>query len=139
MAKLRVGVVSPEREIWSGEADMVIAKTVDGEIGIMPKHAPVLGVLVEGGLLKIKRGDGEADLVAAVHGGFLSVADDEVSILAEIAELGSEIDIARARSALERAQASVESGQEDADAAAEAAAEAKRARARLRAAGEEVG
>lgn len=138
MAKLRVGVVSPEREIWSGEADMVIAKTVDGEIGIMPKHAPVLGVLVEGGLLKIKRG-GEADLVAAVHGGFLSVADDEVSILAEIAELGSEIDVARAKSALERAQASVEAGMEDADAAAEAAAEAKRARPRLRAAGEEVG
>ncbi|MGS2646389.1 MULTISPECIES: F0F1 ATP synthase subunit epsilon [unclassified Streptosporangium] len=135
MAKLRVGVVSPEREIWSGEADMVIAKTVDGEIGIMPKHAPVLGVLVEGGLLKIKRGDGEADLVAAVHGGFLSVADDEVSILAELAELGSEVDVARAKSALERAQASVESDQENAD----AVAEAKRARARLRAAGEEVG
>lgn len=135
MAKLRVGVVSPEREIWSGEADMVIAKTVDGEIGIMPKHAPVLGVLVEGGLLKIKRGNGEADLVAAVHGGFLSVADDEVSVLAEVAELGSEVDIARAKSALERAQASVESDQEDAD----AAAGARRARARLRAAGEEVG
>ncbi|MER6830506.1 F0F1 ATP synthase subunit epsilon [Streptosporangium sp. NPDC000563] len=135
MAKLRVGVVSPEREIWSGEADMVIAKTVDGEIGIMPKHAPVLGVLVEGGLLKIKRGNGEADLVAAVHGGFLSVADDEVSVLAEVAELGSEIDVARAKSALERAQASVESEQEDAD----AAAGARRARARLRAAGEEVG
>ncbi|MEU3164210.1 F0F1 ATP synthase subunit epsilon [Streptosporangium sp. NPDC006930] len=135
MAKLRVGVVSPEREIWSGEADMVIAKTVDGEIGIMPKHAPVLGVLVEGGLLKIKRGNGEADLVAAVHGGFLSVADDEVSVLAEVAELGSEVDVARAKSALERAQASVESDQE----AADAAAGARRARARLRAAGEEVG
>jgi F-type H+-transporting ATPase subunit epsilon len=135
VAKLRVGVVSPEREIWSGEADMVIAKTVDGEIGIMPRHAPVLGVLVEGGVLTVKRGDGESDLVAAVHGGFLSVANDEVSILAEIAELGSEVDISRARNALERAQASVEANQEDAD----AAVEAKRAKARLRAAGEEVG
>jgi F-type H+-transporting ATPase subunit epsilon len=135
VAKLRVGVVSPEREIWSGEADMVIAKTVDGEIGIMPKHAPVLGVLVEGGVLTVKRGDGESDLVAAVHGGFLSVANDEVSILAEVAELGSEVDISRAKNALERAQASVEANQEDAD----AAIEAKRARARLRAAGEEVG
>ncbi|MBB2909937.1 F-type H+-transporting ATPase subunit epsilon [Streptosporangium becharense] len=133
MAKLRVGVVSPEREIWSGEADMVIAKTVDGEIGIMPKHAPVIGVLVEGGLLTVKRGNGEADLVAAVHGGFLSVANDEVSILAELAELGSEVDIPRAKSALDRAQASVEAGQEEADAAKRA-----RARARLRAAGEEV-
>ena len=78
MAKLRVGVVSPEREIWSGEADMVIAKTVDGEIGIMPQHAPVLGVLVEGGVLRVKR-EGEGDLVAAVHGGFISVAENEVS------------------------------------------------------------
>ncbi|WP_406318204.1 F0F1 ATP synthase subunit epsilon [Streptosporangium sp. NBC_01639] len=135
MAKLRVGVVSPEREIWSGEADMVIAKTIDGEIGIMPKHAPVLGVLVEGGVLTVKRGGGESDLVAAVHGGFLSVADDEVSILAELAELGSEVNVAAAKDALARAQASIEADQEDAD----AAVEAKRARARLRAAGEEVG
>ncbi|MDP9860778.1 MULTISPECIES: F0F1 ATP synthase subunit epsilon [Streptosporangium] len=135
MAKLRVGVVSPEREIWSGEADMVIAKTIDGEIGIMPKHAPVLGVLVEGGVLTVKRGGGESDLIAAVHGGFLSVADDEVSILAELAELGSEVDVAAAKDALQRAQASIEANQEDAD----AAVAAKRARARLRAAGEEVG
>ncbi|MEU7985736.1 F0F1 ATP synthase subunit epsilon [Streptosporangium canum] len=135
MAKLRVGVVSPEREIWSGEADMVIAKTIDGEIGIMPKHAPVLGVLVEGGVLTVKRGGGESDLIAAVHGGFLSVADDEVSILAEMAELGSEVDVAAAKDALQRAQASIEANQEDAD----AALAAKRARARLRAAGEEVG
>ncbi|MBT2232863.1 F0F1 ATP synthase subunit epsilon [Nonomuraea sp. NEAU-A123] len=133
MAKLRVGVVSPEREIWSGEADMVIAKTVDGEIGIMPQHAPVLGVLVEGGVLRVKR-EGKGDLVAAVHGGFISVADDEVSVLAEVAELGSEVDVAAARDALERAQASIEADQEDAD----AAIEAKRAKARLRAAGEEV-
>ncbi|MER7206702.1 F0F1 ATP synthase subunit epsilon [Streptosporangium sp. NPDC000239] len=135
MAKLRVGVVSPEREIWSGEADMVIAKTIDGEIGIMPKHAPVLGVLVEGGVLTVKRGGGEPDLVAAVHGGFLSVADNEVSILAELAELGSEVDVAAAKDALQRAQASIDANQEDAD----AAIEVKRARARLRAAGEEVG
>ncbi|MFE3453225.1 F0F1 ATP synthase subunit epsilon [Nonomuraea sp. NPDC059194] len=134
MAKLRVGVVSPEREIWSGEADMVIAKTVDGEIGIMPQHAPVLGVLVEGGVLRVKRGGGEEDLIAAVHGGFISVADNEVSVLAEAAELGSEVDVAAARDALERAQASIEADQEDAD----AAVAAKRARARLRAAGENV-
>lgn len=133
MAKLRVGVVSPEREIWTGEADMVIAKTVDGEIGIMPEHAPVLGVLVEGGVLRVKRGS-EGDLVAAVHGGFISVANNDVSILAEAAELGSEVDVARAKDALQRAQASIEANQEDAD----ARLEAKRAAARLRAAGEEV-
>ncbi|MDH2429976.1 F0F1 ATP synthase subunit epsilon [Sphaerisporangium sp. TRM90804] len=133
MAKLRIGVVSPEREIWSGEADMVIAKTVDGEIGIMPNHAPVLGVLVEGGVLRVKRGDGD-DIVAAVHGGFISVADNDVSVLAESAELGSEVDVAAARDALQRALSSVEADGDD----SEAQAEAKRARARLRAAGQEV-
>jgi F-type H+-transporting ATPase subunit epsilon len=128
-----VGFVSPEREIWTGEADMVIAKTVDGEIGIMPGHAPVLGVLVDGGVLRVKRGS-EGDLVAAVHGGFISIANNDVSILAEAAELGSEVDVARAKDALQRAQASIEVDQED----AEARLGAKRAAARLRAAGEEV-
>ncbi|MEU6739167.1 F0F1 ATP synthase subunit epsilon [Streptosporangium sandarakinum] len=136
MAKLRVGVVSPERELWSGEADMVIAKTIDGEIGIMPRHAPVIGVLVEGGVLRVKRGGGETDLVAAVHGGFISVAGDEVSILAETAELGSEVDVDRARDALQRAQSSMDAGQADVSVDVTAA---KRAKARLRAAGEEVG
>ncbi|GII61626.1 ATP synthase epsilon chain [Sphaerisporangium krabiense] len=133
MAKLRIGVVSPEREIWSGEADMVIAKTVEGEIGIMPNHAPVLGVLVDGGVLRIKRSDG-GDVNAAVHGGFISVANNDVSVLAETAELGSEVDVAAARDALQRALASVGADGED----TEAQVEAKRARARLRAAGEEV-
>ncbi|WP_055477790.1 F0F1 ATP synthase subunit epsilon [Sphaerimonospora mesophila] len=133
MAKLHVGFVSPERELWSGEADMVIAKTVEGEIGILPNHAPVLGVLVEGGVLRVKR-DGELDLVAAVHGGFISVADNQVSVLAEAAELGSEVDVAATKDALQRAQASIEADQADAD----ARLEAKRAAARLRAAGEEV-
>jgi F-type H+-transporting ATPase subunit epsilon len=132
MAKLRIGVVSPEREIWSGEADMVIAKTVDGEIGIMPGHAPVLGILVEGGVLRVKRDDG--DVVAAVHGGFISVAGDDVSVLAEHAELGSEVDVQAARDALHRALASVGANSND----GEAQVEAKRAQARLRAAGEEI-
>jgi F-type H+-transporting ATPase subunit epsilon len=112
---------------------MVIAKTVDGEIGIMPQHAPVLGVLVEGGVLRVKR-EGEGDLVAAVHGGFISVAENEVSVLAEVAELGSEVDVVAARDALDRAQAAIEADQAD----AEASVEARRAKARLRAAGEEV-
>ncbi|HEY9522231.1 MAG TPA: F0F1 ATP synthase subunit epsilon [Thermopolyspora sp.] len=133
MAKLRIGVVSPEREIWSGDADMVIAKTVDGEIGIMPGHAPVLGILVEGGVLRVKRAN-EGDLVAAVHGGFISVAGDDVSVLAELAELGSEVDVQAARDALQRALASVDADADD----VRAQAEARRARARLRAAGEEV-
>src|SRR5690606_19611813 len=103
------------------------------EIGIMPNHAPVLGILVEGGVLTVKRGD-EGDLVAAVHGGFVSVANNEVSVLAELAELGSEVDVARARAALNRALASVDAEGTGVD----AQLAAKRARARLRAAGQEV-
>lgn len=125
---LHVELVSPERAVWTGEADMVIARTVDGEIGILPEHAPVLGALVPGAV-RISRSGGEGELVAAVHGGFLSVTDSGVSILAEVVELSDGIDTARAREALSRAQAA---GADD----EEAAEAARRAEARLRVAGE---
>lgn len=126
MAVLYVELVAVDRQVWSGEAQRVIARTVDGDIGILPRHAPVLGVLVDG-VVRILRPSGE-ELSAAVHGGFLSVSDDEVAILAEVAELAGEIDVARAQSALERARAK---GPEDED----AAAAALRASVRLRVAG----
>jgi F-type H+-transporting ATPase subunit epsilon len=124
---MQVQLVAPDRMVWSGEADIVIARTVDGELGILPRHAPLLGVLVENPVT-IRRAD-EGDLVAAVHGGFLSVSEDGVSVLAEIVELSDEIDVPRAREAYERTK----DGEDDADKAA-----ARRARARLRAAGEDV-
>ena len=129
MAKLRVELVSPERELWSGEAEMVLARTLDGEIGILPGHSPVLGVMVDGSVVRIDPTDGGESITAMVSGGFLSVASDEVSLLAEYAELGGEIDVAAAREEYERA-----SGEDGED----AAAAARRARARLRAAGQEV-
>lgn len=130
MATLRVELVSPEREIWAGEADMVIARTTEGEIGILPNHAPLLGLLADGSVVRIDPANGEGESVAAmVFGGFFSVAGNEVSILAEYAELGGEVDIAAARAELERA-----SGQDG----EEAALEQRRAQARLRAAGQEV-
>ena len=132
MATLHVELVSPERELWSGEAEMVVARTLDGEIGILANHSPVLGTLVEGGIVRVIGAEGrDGELVAAVHGGFLSVANNEVSVLAEVAELGDEVDVEEARRALERASAA---GPDDEEAAAEAA----RAQARLRAAGQEV-
>src|SRR5690606_25984007 len=130
MAKLRVGVVSPEREIWSGEADMVIAKTVDGEIGIMPNHAPVLGILVDVGALTVKRGDGDG-LVAAVHGGFRAVANIAVSVLAEAAMQGYEVVVASARDAINHAVAYIDAERTGFD----AQLEATWVRARLRPAG----
>ncbi len=96
MAELHVELVSVEREIWSGEASQVTARTTEGEIGVLPGHAPLLGQLADGGTVRIfEQGGGE--VVAAVHGGFLSVTDKGVSILAETAEIASEIDVERAR------------------------------------------
>ena len=127
MATMQVQLVAPDRMVWSGEAEIVIARTVDGELGILPRHAPLLGVLVEYPLT-IRR-TGEDALVAAVHGGFLSVSSEGVDVLAEIVELAEEIDVPRARQALERSK----DGESDEDKAA-----TRRATARLRAAGESV-
>lgn len=129
-ADLHVEIVSVERKIWSGEARMVIARTTEGELGILPGHAPLLGQIAEGGVVRIRRTEGD-DLVVAAHGGFLSVTDEGVSILAEIAELADEIDVDRARAAYERA-GSAEEGDETARSAA------LRAQSRLRAVGEAV-
>ncbi|RZS87099.1 F-type H+-transporting ATPase subunit epsilon [Motilibacter rhizosphaerae] len=117
---LNVELVSPERPLWSGEASMVVAKTVEGDLGVLPGHAPLLAVLANG-VVRIDATEGEG-VSALVLGGFLSVADDRVSILAESTERVDEIDTAAAESALREAE---ESGD---DAAAD------QARARLAAA-----
>jgi len=103
---LHVELVDPEREIWSGEAEMVIARTLDGEIGILNNHAPIIGVLYEGSTVQIRpqhAAEGNGDVFAAVTGGFLSVADNRVSILARQGQLGSEVDTATAQAALDQA------------------------------------
>jgi F-type H+-transporting ATPase subunit epsilon len=125
VATLKVGLVSPEREIWAGEAKMVVAQTIEGQLGILPGHAPVLGVLLDGSVVKIEPVDGGEWVSAMVGSGFFSIAGDEVSILAEQAELGDEIDVAAANRALQDALAA---GGED-------STSERRARARLRAAG----
>ncbi len=103
MSALKVELVAADRPVWSGSARLVVARTVDGEIGVLPGHESLLAVLADG--LVIIRGAGEdPDRVAAVHGGFISVADDTVALLAETAELAEEIDVERARAALERAR-----------------------------------
>lgn len=84
---LKVDLVAADRKVWSGDASRVVARTTDGEIGILTGHAPLLGVLVEGEI-RIA-GDGAA-VVATVDGGFLSVDHDRVTIVAETARLGAE-------------------------------------------------
>jgi F-type H+-transporting ATPase subunit epsilon len=129
VATLQVELVAVERTIWSGEATMVIARTTEGELGVLPSHAPLLGELAAGGVVTIRTVEGE-DLVVAAHGGFLSVTPTKVSILAETAEISSEIDVERAREALRRAE---QSGDDP-----EALAAARRAQSRLRAAGQDA-
>jgi len=109
---LRVALVVPDGEIWAGSAQMVIAKTLDGDIGVMTGHSPVLGVLAEGSVVRIRPDeDGAAEISAAVSSGFFSIADDQVSILARQARLGADIDRAAVQAALDAALG--ESGQEE--------------------------
>jgi F-type H+-transporting ATPase subunit epsilon len=130
VATLHVELVSVERLLWSGDATMVIARTTEGELGVLPGHAPLLGELAPGGIVRIQQEGGE-ELVFAVHGGFLSVTEAGISVLAELAERSDEIDVSRAQQALERSR----SAGEDDD---EAAGAASRAMSRLRAAGQTV-
>ena len=99
-----VELVQPEGELWSGNAEMVIARTLDGEIGVLTNHAPLIGILYEGSLVQIRSAQaGQPDVLAAVSGGFLSVANNRVSILAREAVLGTEVDTAATQALLDQA------------------------------------
>src|ERR1051326_8063990 len=99
---MSVELVAVERKVWSGKASSVFAETTEGELGVLPGHTPLLGELVEGGIVKIDTADGET-VTAAVFGGFLSITGEKVSVLAEAAELAEEIDPKAAREALAQA------------------------------------
>jgi F-type H+-transporting ATPase subunit epsilon len=109
--KLDIHIVTPEREVWAGEADMLIARTVEGELGILPGHAPLLALLDVGPLAVVNGGQREH---AIIDGGFLHVAFDRVEVLAEHAELESEVDVGAARSRVEELERRVAEGDEDA-------------------------
>jgi F-type H+-transporting ATPase subunit epsilon len=100
---IQVELVAADRVVWSGQATEVLARTVSGDLGILPGHAPLLSVLVAG-VVEIKPVDGEA-VRAAVDDGFLSVADNHISILSEDAFLASEIDAAAVKADLDAARA----------------------------------
>ena len=124
-----VALVVPDRELWSGDARTVIAKTSEGDIGVLSGHSPVFGILAEGSVVEILT-EGSS-VKAAVSGGFLSVADDQVSILAAQAQLGQDVDVEVTRQELAAALA-------EASPTAEDTSEAKYARALLRAAGDQA-
>jgi len=128
-SSLKVEVVSPERVLFSGEARQVITRTLDGgEIAFLPGHTTFLGALVENHT-RIYLVDGKVQDVA-VHGGFVDVAPDHVTILSDSAELAENIDVVRARAAQERAQEAMRSEHD-----ASVAGDLRRAHARLAAAG----
>src|SRR5258708_15560125 len=102
---LHVEVVTAEREIYNGEADMVVARGTEGVLGILPRHAALLTTLAIGEM-RIKLGDAEEPLFVA--GGFLEVRNNVVTVLADTAEHAEEIDEARAQEARRRAQKRLE-------------------------------
>ena len=121
---LHVELVAPDRTVWSGEAEMVIARTVEGDLGILRGHQPLLSLLTDA-VVEISVADGGV-LVAAVDGGFISVANNRVSILSDHAQLPDEIDVDQARTELEEAR-SVLGANDDAE------RRLRRAEARIRA------
>jgi len=107
---LKLDVVTIERVVFSGDADMVIAPGVEGELGILPQHAPLITAL-QPGELRLKRGGDEQHL--AIGGGYLEVLGDRVTVLADSAEHAHEIDAARAEAARERAEHLLKEGPTD--------------------------
>ena len=103
MASLNVAMVSTRRNVWEGEASLVVLRTLDGEIGLMPGHSPMMGMLADGPIL-IRPIEGE-DLRAYIHEGFATMDGNRVIILAEWLELSSEIDVRQAEQELESARA----------------------------------
>ena len=103
MATMHVELVSPERKLFSGESTMVIARPEGGDAAFLPGHAPFLGLLGIG--LVVIKVEGGPDIRAAVHGGFIEVRNNRVTILSDVAELLADVDIDRARAALARLEA----------------------------------
>jgi F-type H+-transporting ATPase subunit epsilon len=110
---MQVEVVSADRVVWSGQATNIIAKTVEGDIGILPGHSPVLAILVPSAI-EIFTSDNNREILA-VDGGFMSVAQERVSILSEYARMASEVSLAQAEKNLAEAQARLDAGHDDDD------------------------
>jgi F-type H+-transporting ATPase subunit epsilon len=134
---LHVEVLLPDRSLWSGEAGLVIAKTIDGDIGVQTGHSPVFGILSPGSVVRVREVPGDenpGDVVrAAVRDGFLSVTNNRVSILASSGEVSGEVDVNAAQADLTAATEAAGSA-----AAVEESPDVRYARARLRAAGDQA-
>jgi F-type H+-transporting ATPase subunit epsilon len=128
MARIRLDIVTAERVVFSDEVDVVVAPGVEGQLGILPHHAPLMTILEAGELLARKGGE-EFSLV--ISGGFLEVRPDRIIILADAAERATEIDVARAEAAKQHAQERLRTHPPAVD-AAQAEAALRRALARIK-------
>jgi len=123
---LHVELVAADRTVWSGSAAMVIARTTEGDVGVLRDHAPMLSLLTQA-VVEIQVADTNDVVVAAVDGGFVSVANNRVSVLSEHVELGEEIHVDEAKAELEEARGLIGANNE-------AERRVRRAEARIRAA-----
>lgn len=128
--RLHVSLVAADRKVWTGAAEMVIARTTEGDTGIMPGHQPILSILQPS--VVIVRGTADGVLEAVVSGGFVSVAGNDVSVLAESVLLPGEISAAGARELLTSARAVENNPASDKMELEEAAANIRFAEAQLR-------
>src|SRR5512136_2248104 len=119
MAIIRLEVVTPEKMVFSGDVDMILAWGLDGQLGILPHHAPLMTMLQPGDLVFRKAGKEES---LVISGGFLEVRPDKVVVLADACERAEEIDVARAEEAKKRAQEALKTARTTVDAAAAEAA-----------------
>lgn len=141
MAKIKLEIISPNKVVYSSDIDMLIVRSIAGDLGIMPKHAPLLAGLVPHAMRAMI--DGTENLIA-VSGGFIQVQPDKIIVLASAAELPIEIDINRAKKAYERAQKRLESFKENPEVKGDvdtlrARAALERAKARLKATKTDIG
>ncbi len=130
MATIRLEIVTPEKMVFSEDVDAILAWGVEGQLGILPHHAPLMTILNPGDLV-FRKGGREESLT--ISGGFLEVRPDKVVVLADACERAEEIDVARAEAAKQRAQEALKEAKTAIDAAA-AEASLRRSLARLRAA-----
>jgi F-type H+-transporting ATPase subunit epsilon len=124
-----VQLVSPEQILFEGDAEMVVCRALDGDIAFLRDHVPYLGVLADDAVRIVQPGD--AETAAAVHGGFVQMNGDKLVVLSDLAELKDEIDVARAETAKQAAEAALAADPDDEDAQAALA----RAETRLKVAG----
>ncbi|RYM05516.1 ATP synthase F1 subunit epsilon [Sporolactobacillus sp. THM7-7] len=131
MSTVHTDIVTPAGKVFSGDVHMVIVRATSGEMGILPHHMPIVAPL-DIAMVRLKYDDGEKVDFAAVHGGFIQVSPDHITILSEAAEMKEQIDIERAQKARSEAQQALSTLHESSEGYEEAMLKLKRSELRLK-------